>query len=123
MLRTRVLSALVLIPITAVVVYLGGWWFTAVVLIIAGLAAYEFYALLAKANLAPNWPLGLAMIATLVLGAARPDWGPWAGLAFTLLLMASLVWHMFQKERPAPGSDWVVTVAGAIYLGLSLIHI
>ena len=117
MLRTRVLSAIVLIPVTAALVYLGGWWFTAAILVAAGLAGFEFFRLMGQANVVANWPIGLGMIATLVVGAAQPAWANAIGLLFTLFLMASLVWHMLQKGRPAPGSDWVVTVAGAIYLG------
>lgn len=117
MLRTRILSALVLLPLTAAAVYLGGWAFTAAILVAVGLAGYEFYKLLGKANLAPNWVFGLAMIATLVFGAALPAWQRWTDLLLTLLLMAALVWHMFQKGRPAPGSDWAATAAGVLYLG------
>ena len=117
MLRTRVLSAIALIPIVAGMLYLGGWWFTAAVLLVAGLAAYEFYGLMRKADLIANWPLGLVMITTFVLAAAQTAWKPWLDLVFTLFLLASLVWHMLQKDRPAPGSDWAITVAGAVYLG------
>jgi len=117
MLRTRVLSAIVLIPVVAGMLYLGGWWFAAAVLLVAGLAAHEFYSLMLKADLAANWPLGLAMIAAFILGAAQTTWKPWLDLVFTLLLLASLVWHMLQKDRPAPGVDWAITIAGTIYLG------
>jgi phosphatidate cytidylyltransferase len=117
MLRTRVLSAVVLLPVVAVVVYFGGWLFAVVMAVVAGLAGYEFYQLLRKAEFAPNIPLGLLMIAALVLSAAQPALERWAAPALTLLLMLSLVWHMLQKARPAPGSDWMTTVAGALYLG------
>lgn len=117
MLRTRVLSAIVLIPIVAAVLYLGGWWFTGTILLVAGLAAYEFYGLLGEADLRGCRPLGLAMIATMILGAAQTEWKLWLDGLFTLLILVSLVWHMWQKSRPAPGSDWMVTVAGMLYLG------
>lgn len=117
MLRTRVLSAAIMIPIVAVAVYLGGWWFNGIVLLVAGLAGYEFYSLLSQADFSPHRPLGLAMLVTILLGTAYTPWMPWAGLVFTFLLISSLVWHMLQQERPRPGSDWAITIAGAIYLG------
>jgi len=117
MLRTRVLSALVLIPVTAGVAYLGGWPFAAAIMLAAGLAVWELYALLGKAGQSACRPLGLAMIAAWIVGAAQPAWSAWTDLALTLLVMAALVWHMFQKERPTPGSDFIATAAGALYLG------
>ena len=117
MLRTRILSAIVLIPITAVAAYLGGWPFAAAALLAAGLAGYELYRLLDKAGLRACWPLGLAMIAAWIIAAAQPSLERWLGLALTLFVILALVWHMFQRQRPTPGSDWAATVAGALYLG------
>jgi phosphatidate cytidylyltransferase len=117
MLRTRVLSAIVMIPIVAAVLYLGGWWFVGAILLVAGLAAVEFYGLLREASLSANRWLGLGMIATLIVAAGQPAWKPWLDFLFSALLLFSLVWHMLQGSRPSPGSDWVATAAGALYLG------
>jgi len=117
MLRTRVLSAIVMIPVVAGALYLGGWWFTAAILLVAGLAASEFYTLLREANLSANRFLGWGMIATFILAAMQMSWKPWLDFAFTFLLLLSLVWHMLQKDRAAPGNDWVATVAGTLYFG------
>ena len=117
MLRTRVLSAIVLIPIVAAVLYLGEWWFVGAILLVAGLAAAEFYGLMRQADLSANRLLGWGMIATFILSAGQPTWKPWLDGIFTLLLLVSLVWHMLQKSRPAPGSDWITTMAGTLYLG------
>jgi len=41
--------------------------------------------------------------------------------AFTLILMASLIYSLYQAH-PAPATDWALTFGGAAYLGLLLGH-
>lgn len=117
MLRTRVLSALFLLPIVAVLLYLGGWWFAGAVLVVAGLALHELYGLLRKAELAPQEIIGLLLAAALVLPPILPSARPWLELVVTLCTAGALVWHMLQPGRTRPGVDALATLAGALYLG------
>ncbi|MGQ9515686.1 MAG: phosphatidate cytidylyltransferase, partial [Anaerolineae bacterium] len=117
MLRTRVLSALVLLPIVAVLLYLGGWWFAGAVLVVAGLAVHELYGLLRQAELAPQEIIGLLLVGVLVLPPLIPSAGPWLELIMTFCVAGALVWHMLQPQRPRPGVDALATLAGALYLG------
>ncbi|MGC8826395.1 MAG: phosphatidate cytidylyltransferase, partial [Anaerolineae bacterium] len=109
MLRTRVLSALILLPIVAVLLYLGGWWFAGAVLVAAGLALHELYGLLRKAELAPQEGIGLLLAAVLVLPPILPSARPWLELAVTLCVAGALVWHMLEPGRSRPGVDALAT--------------
>ncbi|MBE9473859.1 MAG: phosphatidate cytidylyltransferase, partial [Chloroflexi bacterium] len=42
MLRTRVIVAAILLPVGLVIIYIGGWVFSAFVALIVGLAAWEY---------------------------------------------------------------------------------
>ncbi len=117
MLRTRVLSALVMLPIVAVLLYLGGWWFAGAVLVVAGLAVHELYGLLRRAELDPQEAIGIALMAVLILPPILPAAEQWLELVLTLCVAGALVWHMLQRERPRPGVDALATLAGALYLG------
>lgn len=117
MLRTRVLSAIVLIPIVAVLLYLGGWWFTAMVLVVAGLALYEFRGLLRKADVQPNLPVSFILAIAWIAAPMLPTATRWLEALITLGIMAALAWHMLQGGREKPGLDFAGTAAGALYLG------
>lgn len=121
MLYTRVLSAVVLIPIVGVVVYLGGFWFALVVGLAALLAGYEFYGLLRKGGYGPSTALGLLLIVLLLLGAYQPGWGL-IRPAVAGMVMLTLGWQLFRADSPAPMVDWALTVSGGVYLGWLMGH-
>lgn len=121
MLRTRILSAAILVPVVGVAVYLGGPWLAMVVGLAALLAGWEFYALLRKGGYGPSTPLGLLLIALLLLGAYRPQWGL-IRPAVAGMVMLTLGWQLFQADSPAPMVDWALTVAGGLYLGWLMGH-
>ena len=66
MLRTRVLSAIVLIPLVAGATYAGGWVLAGLLFIVAILATFEFFRLMQSEGYRPS------LAATAVLIAARP---------------------------------------------------
>lgn len=116
MLRQRVTSAIVLLPIVLAATYLGGWFFFAVVFIATLLAGHEFYDLLADHGHHPASVLGLTLMAGFVIAApplsqhlARPI------LAAGLIL--SMLWQMSRSPLKRSLSDWALTVAGAVYIG------
>ena len=62
MLRARVLSALIFVPIAALIVWAGGWWFFAATALVASVAGYEFIQLLRRGGYAPTTIFALAII-------------------------------------------------------------
>ena len=116
MLRTRVLTAVVLIPIAVSCIYWGGLWFLALVALLLTLAEVEFCGLMARDGflLAPAFGAGLVWL--LLLDAQFPALGLLQpGLA--LVLLGSLAWQLFHRQG-SPVADWSLTVTGGLYLGL-----
>jgi phosphatidate cytidylyltransferase len=90
-LRTRVISAVVLAPISLAAVAYGGLPFAALVTLVAGLAFWEWTAIVRAADIpAPRWA-GLALLMTGLLGMVyvRADWAP-ALIAVPVLAFVAL---------------------------------
>jgi len=121
LLRTRVISAFVLIPIVGWAVWRGDWWLFAVALVATGLAGYEFSQLMRRADFAPSTVFILAIIAVCLLDAQLPTLNL-ARSGLTWILVLSISWQLFQVQRPAPTADWAITIAGGLYLGWLAAH-
>ena len=121
MLRTRVLSAFVLIPIVGWSVWRGDWWLFACVLLATGLAGHEFGQLMRRADFAPSTIFILATVVICLLDAQLPTLDL-ALPGLTWILILSISWQLFQAQRPAPTADWAVTIAGGLYLGWLAAH-
>lgn len=122
MLRTRVLSALVLIPVIGWVIWAGNWWLFAAVLLIAGLASYEFSQLMRRGGYAPATAFILALVGLIALDAQFPSLEI-AQPGLTWILILSISWQLFQSQSRAPTTDWALTVAGGLYIGWLSAHL
>jgi phosphatidate cytidylyltransferase len=128
LLLQRTISAIVLIPLVAAVVYLGGDWYFAAIAIAALAAGYELYALARQAGHHPTMSLGLGLILLFVIDARYPAWGLLRP-GLSIAAMASLTWLLAWRDPlPSPpacgGSErgaalvsWALTLAGALYVG------
>jgi phosphatidate cytidylyltransferase len=118
MLTTRLLVAVILLPVGLVAIYLGGWVFVAIVALLLGLAAREYNQLFRACGLQPAGVLVIAGVLLLVLGRAANGFesAPWITSS---LILASMVYHLFSYERgrDQAATDFSVTVAGTFYLG------
>jgi phosphatidate cytidylyltransferase len=111
---SRILVALVLLPLVLGVAWLGGWWLFAVVAIAAAIALHEYW-LLAR-TLAPLAPAGyigagLGLVAAQISGIA------WmvGGLIATLLLAFAL--KAISEARQAATIAISGTLMGTIWIG------
>lgn len=119
MLIQRIASAAVLIPLVALLVFLGGWPFCAAIALVALLAGYEYLAILRHLDLKPSLPITFGYILLLLADGVWPERGlllpgTWAAV---ILLLAE---QIFYKNRPGSLSSWAASFAGAVYVGLSL---
>jgi phosphatidate cytidylyltransferase len=121
MLSHRVLSAIVLIPIVAWVVYAGGWWFFGTLAVAGTLAGLEFYQMMRRGKFQPAPAIGLLLLLLLLLDAHEPAWGL-GRPAIALLTILAFVWHLFQKDDTVPTASWALTIMGGLYLGWFLSH-
>jgi phosphatidate cytidylyltransferase len=118
---TRLGSALVVGAVMLAVVIWGRVLGLGILLgLIAAIAAAEFYRITRRENRLPNEVFGVLAAAAMPVAAAI--WGK-IGLTatITILMVASLVWHVaFHRVRTA---DTAVTVFGAVYVGFLLAHL
>jgi phosphatidate cytidylyltransferase len=118
MLRTRALSALVLVPPLLLALAIGLPALTIVIAVVAALGAWEAFRLLRAAGYASLHRFGTVLAVALVLEAA---WQP-AGDKGLLLVAIGVVLAgigAFGREDPREGLvAWFTTVFGAVYVGL-----
>jgi phosphatidate cytidylyltransferase len=118
MLRTRALSALVLVPPLLLALAIGVPALAAVLVVVAALGAWEVFRLLKGAGYPSLHLFGTALAVALVLEAA---WRP-AGDKGILLVAVGVVLAgtgAFARQDPRDGLvAWVATVFGAVYVGL-----
>jgi phosphatidate cytidylyltransferase len=115
-LRTRVLTSIVLIPVVVYCIYRGGLFFFALVTVLLTLAEVEFCRLVARGGFRPVPIFGIGMVWLFLLDAYRPAWGLLQpGMA--LVVLCSLTWYVFHRQN-SPVADWSLTVTGGLYLGL-----
>lgn len=114
MLGTRILVALIGIPILLGASFLGGWWLTLLVATIACISLLEFYQLATRLNLKPAVIAGVFGGLTLVI-AAYINMGmvSWLGVVVTV---GALI--VFLINFPRMGlADIAVTLLGIWYIG------
>jgi len=116
MLRQRVLSALVLVPIVILATYWGGLVFFFLLLGASSIAAYEFHQLMQHRGHATCAPLVIGMVTVLLLAARYPSF-PSLRLLTSLAILASLFWQLRRPAARRSIVDWALTLAGGFYLG------
>jgi phosphatidate cytidylyltransferase len=118
MLKTRALSALVLVPVLLVALWIGPAAIAAVLVVVAALAGVEVFRLLRGAGY-PSLPLfGTALAITFVLQAAVQPMGD-KGLLLVAVGVVLAGVGAFSRTDPRDGLvAWSATVFGAIYVGL-----
>lgn len=119
MLRIRVISAAILIPIVGWAVYLGGLFYLALVLVVAMLAGWEYLAMMRRTGAATSAVMALGLVALLIIDAQWPVLGArrWAPL---LAVLAALALHIVRANGQGALTGWGLTIAGGCYLGYSL---
>ena len=118
MLAKRVLVVVILLPFGIAAILLGGWIYTAMIALIAALAAWEYAGLFHSGGLQPSRLLVVVGVLLLVLGRAWDAFAS-AGWMLSLLVLLSLTYHLvqYEKGRDQAATDFGVTLGGILYLG------
>lgn len=119
MLRYRLISAIVLIPLIVGSVILGGLVFLALVVALVLVAGFEFYQMSQHAGYHPNIPLGLALIALLLFDAYLAT--TWSRTILTAGIVIALTASIFRREEGWI-LGWALTFAGVLYIGVLGAH-
>jgi len=98
-------------------IWAGDWWLFGAVLLVAGLAGYEFSQLMRRGGHAPSTVFILVIVGLLALDAQFPQLRL-IRPGLTGILILSISWQLFQAKSRAPVTDWALTVTGGLYLGL-----
>ncbi len=115
MLRTRVISAAVLLAIVAVPFLLGGWPFLLLIVAAGALGAWEYTSLFRQGGALPLPWLCILLTVLFIVQAQWSHLSPFSAL-LTLAVIGSLIAVLWHKS-PQPATDWALTLAGALYLG------
>jgi phosphatidate cytidylyltransferase len=116
MLRHRILTSVVGVPLLIAVIWFGEPWFSLLIAAMAGVAGWEFYRLAIGAKVQPLTYFGIASI---VLFIAIPHC-PYTSAATILIsstIVISLVWLLFRHSRDQAFTNWAWTLAGIFYIG------
>ena len=96
-------------------VYFGPWTSALLFLTMGVWGGLEFYRMVEIGGYHPAGRLGIVWIVALVLTGWQPPLLP-LSTVLTAGLIGVLVYSLFQVDRPL--NTWIVTAAGAVYLGL-----
>ncbi len=116
MLRQRILSAFVFIPILLAAIWFGDPWFSILIAIIAFLGAREFYRLAAQSGGQPFSLLGTILILLFILNAHFKSPQATSALisAAIILPLIRLLWCPDKRQAFI---NWAWTIGGIFYLG------
>jgi phosphatidate cytidylyltransferase len=119
MLRTRVISATIMLPVVLGVLYLGSWWFFGFVGVVLSAATCEYAKLLEQIDRRVWLPAALALIwlpMVSTMGVSSEIMMP----GLVVVVAASLLWAMVRHVRGDHDSTvgWALTMIGGLYIGL-----
>lgn len=118
MLRTRILTAVILIPLVIGALAIGGTVFSFFIGVVLCLGAWEFTGLMRTGGQSSWLPASLAVIFLLLLDALYPEYDALApGLVAVLLVSLAWAMHRFSRGDPNPVGGWAVSILGGLYLG------
>jgi len=114
----RFLVAVVLLPVGAAMIWLGGWYFLAIAIFFVGPAAWEFVQLLRAGGYQPAGLLVVGGSVALLIERSinSTQSGPWL---LSLLVLAAMLWHMltYERGRDMAATDFAITITGIVYIG------
>lgn len=126
MFRTRVLTTVLVVPPVAVLMVLGGLWFSALITLILTIAVIEFCQLMKRADLRPAPGFAVALLWVLMLNAQFPEWRVLGqsllGPGVSIIVLGSLTWQLWHRTGN-PTAAWAVSMAGPLYIGWCGAHL
>jgi phosphatidate cytidylyltransferase len=121
MLRTRVISAVIAIPIVVGAVYLGGLWFAIGAGLVALIAGWEFGQMMKTGGYLTTPLFTLILIVVLIYTSYQSN-PTLLSFSLTAILLLSLAWQLFRQDA-SPTANWALTIAGGLYIGWGLGHL
>ncbi|HIE17872.1 MAG TPA: phosphatidate cytidylyltransferase [Dehalococcoidia bacterium] len=121
MLKQRIITAVIGLPLLVGIIWLGKPFFTLLIASMAVIGSFEFYRMAGYLKVQPLAYLGIASVLFIILAPHCPH--PTATpLLITSVIVISLVWLLFKTPREQAFNNWAWTVAGMLYIGWMLSH-
>ena len=115
-LTMRIASALVIFGLFLGSLLLGGWWFSAFVILVMVVAVGELYATLRVLDYRPLALFGL--LGVTLMGAGAHNWGPAAIAGWAAAMITATVLFFAVTPRKNPLENASVTVLGMAWVGM-----
>ncbi|UCH51567.1 MAG: phosphatidate cytidylyltransferase [Chloroflexota bacterium] len=119
MLRHRILTAVIGLPLLIAIIWFGEPWFTILIAVMAVLGSWEFYRMTRQAKIQPITYFGMAWVLLLVISPHCP-YSPTMPFIITLAIVIPLVWLLFRSPKEQAFTNWAWTIAGILYIGWML---
>lgn len=121
MLRQRIVTGAIALPLLVIIVWLGEPWFTLLIALGVTLGSIEFYRMVIPDKKAQNFAyFGLPWSLLLVFS---PHFGNTAiiiPILITSIVGLSSIWFLFLPRQRASLSNWAWTITGVFYIGWML---
>ncbi len=121
MLKQRVISAAILLPVVIALFVVGGWAYSALVVVATLVASLEYVRMFRR----KGYRISVVLVGLACLAWEAGGLWPQLGLSaqfVTLVVLATTVWELLQAradpQRLNPTEQWAMTLAGGTYLGL-----
>ena len=111
----RALSSVVILPTVLLVVWLGGWWFFFALSVVLGMATWEYVHMLSRSGYQPTVVFALCLVGVLLADLVLEF--DVLRLAVASLLFVSMSWHIVGSRSRTRVEDWLLPLAGALYIG------
>ena len=121
MLRHRILTAVVGLPLLIAIIWYGEPWFTILIAVMAALGGWEFYRMANQEKIRPITYFGLAWVILIILSPHCP-YPVTTPLLISSAIVFSLIWLLFRSPREHAFISWAWTMAGILYIGWMLSH-
>jgi phosphatidate cytidylyltransferase len=121
MLKTRVLSAAVLIPLVAGLTYAGGWLLAAVLFLVAVRAVYELFLLMNEVGYLPSLLVAALIMGLFLIVARFPDQNL-VGLVLAASVIMAFICQLLRPPEGNPIQSWALTLGAALWMGWLISH-
>jgi phosphatidate cytidylyltransferase len=122
MLKKRVITAVIGIPLLIAIIWFGEPWFTLAIAIWGMLAVFEFYRLVAASAVPPLIYFGLIWTLLFIL-APHFDYEIAAAPLVASAVVLPLIWLLLRPQKSTAFTRWAWTIAGIFYVGWLLSYL
>lgn len=121
MLKKRVITALLGIPLLVSMIWFGEPWFTILVALWGLLAVFEIYQMVAASKVSPLTCFGLIWTLLFIISPHFDD-ATLTSLLLTSAVVLSLIWLLLRRQKDGAFIGWAWTIGGILYIGWLLSH-